>query len=54
MMYLCNHLAETSLPYSKAIVREGNEVTQDNGRTSLSLIAKTSPGCRGLFRPGGD
>jgi hypothetical protein len=27
----------------------GNEVTQDHGRASLPLVAKTSPGCRGCF-----
>jgi hypothetical protein len=32
----------------------GNEVTQDDGRASLSSVAKTSPGCRGLFHPCGD
>jgi hypothetical protein len=29
-------------------------VTQDDGRVNLSLVAKTSPGCRGLFHPCGD
>jgi hypothetical protein len=28
-----------------------NEVTQGDGRVSLSLIAKTSSGCRSLFHP---
>jgi hypothetical protein len=27
-----------------------NEATQDDSRVSLSLVAKTSSGCRGLFR----
>jgi hypothetical protein len=27
-----------------------NEATQDDGRASLSLVAKTSSGCRGMFR----
>jgi hypothetical protein len=29
-------------------------VTQDDGQANLSLIAKISPGCRGLFRTRGD
>jgi hypothetical protein len=29
-------------------------VTQDNGQASLSLVAKTSPLCRGMFHPRGD
>jgi hypothetical protein len=32
----------------------GDEVTQSNGWASLSLIVKTSPGCRGLFHHRGD
>jgi hypothetical protein len=32
----------------------GNEVTQDDGRASLSSVTKTSPGCRGLFHPRGN
>jgi hypothetical protein len=29
-------------------------VTQGDGRASLSLVAKTSSKCRGMFRPHGD
>jgi hypothetical protein len=54
LMYPCNHLAETSLPYSKADAREGDEVTQDDSWVSLSSIVKTSLGCRGIFHPRGD
>jgi hypothetical protein len=30
-------------------MREGNEVTQDDGWASLSSVAKSSPGCRGFL-----
>jgi hypothetical protein len=29
-------------------------MTQDDGRASVSLVTKTSFGCRGLFHPRGD
>jgi hypothetical protein len=51
---LCNHLVETSLPYSKAVVREKEEVIQGDDRASLSLIDKISFGCRGIFHSCGD
>jgi hypothetical protein len=28
-----------------------NEVTRDDGRANLSLVVKTSSGCRGMFHP---
>jgi hypothetical protein len=38
-------------PTSRLSWGRWNQVTQDGDRASLSSIAKTSPGCRGLIRP---
>jgi hypothetical protein len=53
LMYPCNHLTEISLHYFKFVATE-EDVTQGDNRVSLSLIAKASFKCRGLFQSRGD
>jgi hypothetical protein len=49
----CSYITIGSKPLSPTLsLSHGrkNEATQDNGRASLSLVVKTSSGCRGMFR----
>jgi hypothetical protein len=53
----CSYVTTWSKPLSptpRLSWGRGNEVTQYDGRVSLSLVIKISLGCRGVFRPRGD